>query len=440
MNKSRLAAAMVIALTLAPLIPAALAAGGFRVEVDSEYYMPGDIVSISGKSDADATVTVTVTNSDETVYTEEVSADSEGEYLTNFTLAADPATGRYEIAATSADDEAYASFTVEALTVETDARCYKPGFTVTITGEAAADASVEITVTNTLGTFYTASVTADADGAYSTSFTLADDAHIGVYKVKAAVGDEEADARFEVRTVLPSDYADSELQVVLDLKLQVENLFAEMEAASEEIPEGAQSSYERGVEFLEKAENLLAAGEDDQAIQAMKVATVHFENAARIANGEDNGHGQRGAGLSAEKQLEMLEKQLERLQEKVAGLEEDGEDVTEAQAALTAAETHLASAQTLLDAGNETDAQTEIDAARESLQQVAELIGDHAMNGNGPMGGFGPKEGESNKYNGFGGPEGLGRNEGEGNNPGNGNMPGNGKGMGNGGGNGKKSG
>jgi hypothetical protein len=88
--------------------------------------------------------------------------------------------------------------------VSTDATSYMPGDTVTISGTAPADAYVSLQVTNPLGTnILMVTAKADATGAFTRAFKLADDATEGTYTVSASQGLATETATFEVSATPP---------------------------------------------------------------------------------------------------------------------------------------------------------------------------------------------------------------------------------------------
>ena len=190
------------------------------VTTDQESYYPGELVTITGVTDANAWVAISVMNPFATpIYTAAVQADALGDYSKAFGLPVDAMTGTYTVDVSITGTTGSTTFIVEQppheITVSTDKPEYAPGEIVTMSGEADANAWVAIAVMNPFATpIYTAAVQADALGDYSKAFGLPVDAMTGTYTVDVTAPGTTDSTTFIV--VLPGLPAETSNQESLD--------------------------------------------------------------------------------------------------------------------------------------------------------------------------------------------------------------------------------
>ncbi len=125
MVTNKIVVAVVSAMMLLAIAPTALAlnktsvaAGGFTVVTGSNYYRPGETVSLTGTARVNATVSVSVENVQGVVYTGSATPNADGTYSLSFALAADAYQGEYEARATDGTNEAETVFVVSTISLQ----------------------------------------------------------------------------------------------------------------------------------------------------------------------------------------------------------------------------------------------------------------------------------------------------------------------------------
>ncbi len=108
---------LAVALLLVPTVPLALATAILTVEINPTYYNAGDTVTISGTAPADADVEIDISNASDSVFFEEVAANSDGEYETSYEIPDDAAVGIYMITVAVNDETEDALFMVTTVSI-----------------------------------------------------------------------------------------------------------------------------------------------------------------------------------------------------------------------------------------------------------------------------------------------------------------------------------
>ncbi len=101
-----------VMLLVLPVLPMALADDAVGVETDAKYYKPGELVKIEGEATANSSVHVTVNRTAVQLLSVVVNASTTGKFNVNYTLPSDAELGEYLVKASTATDEAEASFFV----------------------------------------------------------------------------------------------------------------------------------------------------------------------------------------------------------------------------------------------------------------------------------------------------------------------------------------
>ncbi len=260
------------------------------------------------------------------------------------------------------------------ITIETSSKYYKPGDPVTISGTASANIDVYITVNDTQGVVLPLiKVTADSIGKYTTSFTLASNAYVGVYRAKANDLKNKATTNFTVSNITPTDLANNLIKLTEDAQARTEKLFQEMVTQKVTLIPEAQKDHDQGVTELGNAKTLLSQGHPWEALAAARNAMIHFRDAIRDAWRSakvDKVETQTADGLSAA--IQRGQDVADKLGIAIETLAKDGKDVTAAKADLADAKTQLDAATASVKANNLAEAEKQVDAAKADLQKVIE--------------------------------------------------------------------
>ncbi len=264
----------------------------------------------------------------------------------------------------------------QGLTVQTGAKYYNAGDSVNIGGTAPANAAVHVGVNTTAGSVFTVDATANATGAYATTYTLPSAAPIGMYKVTAVSGNYTANTIFMVTSVSTADMAQQLIDIAETSRVLAEETIQGIRAQNVTLPPAVNNSITHGIEAIDRARALLAEGNDVAAAEAARSAMTHFKNAMalalRTANIEESVEEHRLEAL--QHRVERLTTEIDRIETVIGNLAEAWENVTEVQATTDAAKAHLANATTLIDEGNYTAADTELRAANDDIQQALQLL------------------------------------------------------------------
>ena len=258
------------------------------------------------------------------------------------------------------------------ITVGTNARWYNPGDTVTINGTSTTSAAtIYVTVNDTQGNVYKGSVTSDSSGKYKTSFTLASDAYVGVYRTRANDGTNKANTSFTVSDITPTDLANNMIKLTDDAQARSENLFKQLRAQGVTLSKNAVANQLSGNTTLTKAETLLSSGHPWESLYAARDAMIHFRDAiddawksAKIDKIEDTQDVVIKAEIGRATNLET------QLNGTVVKLNQTNANVITAVTDLKTSRTDLAAASTALGASKLLDAQTQVDKAKRDLEKV----------------------------------------------------------------------
>jgi len=115
-NRMRKLSTLVILAVLAvAVLPTSVLASPINVSTDKDSYMPGELVTISGNAAAGALVSVEVRDPlASVIYSDVVTANTTGNYVTSFRLPIDAQTGTYTVYASAAEGTDSTTFTVGA--------------------------------------------------------------------------------------------------------------------------------------------------------------------------------------------------------------------------------------------------------------------------------------------------------------------------------------
>ena len=112
MRLSRLAATLTVILLVSPSLAMSAWAQDLTVGTDESEYRPGDEVEIFGTAAAGSNISIAVNHSLSIIFESNATADEEGEYSDEFTLAEDAVAGNYTVTASLAGESAQTNFTV----------------------------------------------------------------------------------------------------------------------------------------------------------------------------------------------------------------------------------------------------------------------------------------------------------------------------------------
>lgn len=261
-----------------------------------------------------------------------------------------------------------AGVAAEGFTISTGSNYYKPGETVSLTGNAGVNATVSVSVENVQGIVYNGSATPNAGGTYSLSFALAADAYQGEYEARATDGTNEAEAVFVVSTISLQDLAQGGLALVEDAKARCEDFFDRIEAANSTVSVSATQHYDKGVAKLDEAQTLLSEGKPWEALKAEYSAMAEFKKAMRIDS--DDEEEAEGVEDDFVEEAAEINRMVQKLNSTLVDLEASGENVTAIRATLASAKAHIDNATSLFDSGSIDGAKTELESAEDALSQA----------------------------------------------------------------------
>lgn len=270
-----------------------------------------------------------------------------------------------------------------SITIGTDAKWYSPGSVVTINGTSSAGVGVDvkITVNNTQGNVYQATVQTTTGGKYKTTFPLESGAYIGVYKAGANDDTNKATTTFTVSEVTPTVLANGMIKLAEDCQARAEKRFEQLEAEGATISPEANEHYDDGVAALANAKDLLNDGHPVDALGAARSAMSEFRNAIwearkalKIDKIEDNLVDALNATIRREYKI------VDRLTDVVTQLEKDGKNVASAKAALVNAAKHLDDATIALKANDLEEVKNLIEDTKEDLATAIEALKPLASN------------------------------------------------------------
>ena len=356
MNKSKTLSIFAIALLLVSSVNVAFAVDTLDIWTDRSTYELGEDVEIGGITDPSANISLSIVFNDTLVVFIEADlvADENGtieaEYNTqNFTP------GVYNVTVSANGTEAETWFTVyaepedpepeepevEPLAVESAESIYYPGEVVEISGEAAPQANVTVTVVfNATTTLLAEDLAADDDGKFQTSLQLSETAPEGLYDITAVSSEAEASAVFSVVASPVDDDGDGDDDDDDDggpdgegLENAIERARLYLEKVRETLDRLAEE-YENNtavMEYIAKAEEalLVAEGHLDDAAAALEegdlnTAARHLAAARQIMGrlrGIVTSVIKRHKTAKAERFMEQAQERFQGLRAKIESLE-----------------------------------------------------------------------------------------------------------------------
>lgn len=144
---------------IAPLAPISGATSTFSIVSDTNTYVRGETVSVTGKAGPAEFVNINVLNDDENlVWTSQIIADLNGDFeLSLFRFAQNDGRdfGEYIVEATAAGQKTTSKFTYALFTLDTTLLIHEPGDFLEISGKATEDILVTIDLRNPTGQIVT---------------------------------------------------------------------------------------------------------------------------------------------------------------------------------------------------------------------------------------------------------------------------------------------
>lgn len=264
----------------------------------------------------------------------------------------------------------------QTISVETDAKYYRPGETVKIEGEAAAGAKVHVTINMTSTQLFSVDVNASSVGEFNATYNLAADAEIGVYTVKASTSTGAAQTSFTVVKVDLKEMAEEIIQLAENAGKEANETIKELKDEGVDVLPSATENYEHGVDALEKARDLLAEGKYVAAVEMAHSALVHFGNSVRAAvmsakkEAEDETH----ESVELRQEIDRAQKLVAKLNVTVIRLKEEGRDVPAIEAKLDEAKSQLDQASALFIEGKLQEAEAAFESAKEAVEEAMDLL------------------------------------------------------------------
>jgi hypothetical protein len=265
----------------------------------------------------------------------------------------------------------------KSITLETNSRFYNPGDEVVIMGTSTAGAGVDvyISVNNTEGEVYSATMEIGSDGKFEKIYVLSDTADLGVYKVGANDGANKAKTTFTVTNITPDDLADNMIKLAEDAKLRADKLFQQLDDQGVTILPEAQLEYDEGVAKLNEAKQLLEDDEPWAAAAAARDSAMNFRDAMHDAwKSAKVGRVKDKMELVIKSAIHRGLNLIEKLNGTIVKLEAEDEVVANAMEALEDAKAELVAASVNLEDGELEDAQDHVDDAKAFLIDVLEYL------------------------------------------------------------------
>ena len=264
----------------------------------------------------------------------------------------------------------------QTISVETDAKYYRPGETVKIEGEAVAGAKVHVTINMTSTQLFSVDVNASSVGEFNATYNLAADAELGVYTVKASTATGTAQTSFYVVKADLKEMAEDIIQLAENAEKEANETLKELKEEGVDILPSATENYDHGVEALEKARSFLAEGKYVAAVEMAHSALVHFGNSLRSAaisvkkDAADEAH----EAVELRQEIDRAYKLVAKLNATATRLKEEGKDVSAIEAKLEDAESHLDEASALFDEGKLSEAESAYESAEEAIEEAIGLL------------------------------------------------------------------
>ena len=270
----------------------------------------------------------------------------------------------------------------DALKVETDAKYYKLGESVEITGEASSGALVHVVVTRTSIELFKVDVSATLKGEFIATYELPTDAEIGVYTVDASTETSQAQTSFIVMKVDFEEMAIKMIELAEEVQDEANEMLTELSLARAmeggvDILPSAIENYEHGVDALEKAKSLLEEGKYTVAMEMAHSALVHFGNAIHMAaksaeKADEDGETRETVQLG--QQIDRAYRLVEKLYATISRLEEEGKDTSAIEALLAKAKPLLDKASAAFDDGILDEAKAALESAEDAIEGAMDLL------------------------------------------------------------------
>jgi len=263
-----------------------------------------------------------------------------------------------------------------AISVETDAKYYRPGEAVKIEGETTAGSNVQVTVNRTTVQLFSVKVNASAGGEFNATYTLPSDAEIGEYSIKASTATSEAETSFFVVNIDLDVLAETVIQLAENAGKEANKTINELREQGLEILPSATENYQHGVDALNDAESNLAEGKYVVAVEMAHMALVHFGNAiySAVMSAMKQGGDEADEEVDLGQEIDRAYALLSKLNTTINHLKEDGKDTSAIEAKLVEAKTHLDEASALYDEGKLEEAIDECESAKETLEEAMMLL------------------------------------------------------------------
>ena len=271
----------------------------------------------------------------------------------------------------------------QTISVETDAKYYKPSESVKITGEASPGALVHIVVTRTSLQLFEVDVSTTQEDEFIATYVLPTDAEIGVYTVDASTETSQARTSFTVMKVDFEEMAGKMIEFAekaqdeANEKLTELSLARAMEGGVDILP-SAIENYEHGVDALEKAKSLLKEGKYTVAMEMAHNALVHFGNAIHMAaKSAEKPHGdddETHETVELRQEIDRAYRLVEKLNATISRLEEEGKDTLAIEALLAKAKPLLDEASAAFDEGILDEAKAALESAEDAIEEAMNLL------------------------------------------------------------------
>jgi tetratricopeptide (TPR) repeat protein len=169
-------------------------------------------------------------------------------------------------------------------TIEVSPAVTRPGDTVSISGQVTSNETVLIEISNSRTIVDTFNVTSDANGQFSTTYNVGQDAAIDVYLVKISAETDEAS--FIVSKMTPQQLTNTIKTLTENAKKQAETALIQARNQSITIPAEIQEMYRTGLTKLVESEKAIQNQNFVQAQESLQEALNMFRKVVEYTYGD----------------------------------------------------------------------------------------------------------------------------------------------------------
>ncbi|MDE1862790.1 MAG: hypothetical protein KGI33_07750 [Thaumarchaeota archaeon] len=166
----------------------------FTAQSDKTFYIPGDLVEITGMGQPSSTVTAVMSSPSHDTFTSSTGVNSDGSYTIIFSTTSSSQLGNWDVEVSDLGNSKTLYFTMGSanstgsgtFTAQTDKPSYARGDLVQISGDAQPGSTVNTTLVSPGGTTYEVSATSNSNGNYVMFFSTSSSYQAGTWYVEVS--------------------------------------------------------------------------------------------------------------------------------------------------------------------------------------------------------------------------------------------------------------